>query len=197
MYVLSIMIAKRFPGIGGKKWFQLLAHYSMYIYLFHDPLEYVVLKIAFGHNWLLYRTGCLLYMGMRTAGVIAVSIFLGFVIEKGKRRLRERGWDVDKEGIITYILHWCQPDDWKYAIRQNFCNSSDKSEPLRIFSGRELTSGTWMCYTTYGSKRAENVRGYASASGMAAGRPYGTGRWDKTGDEEKVWNKEVEVIQEQ
>lgn len=87
MYVLSILIAKRFPGISRRKWFQLLAHYSMYIYLFHDPLEYVVLKIAFGHNWLLYRTGCLLYMGMRTAGVIGLSILLGMAVERMKK-----GW---------------------------------------------------------------------------------------------------------
>lgn len=51
------------------------------IYIFHDPLEYLVLKIFFDRKLLETNFGCYLYFFMRTIGVILISIVIGNFVE--------------------------------------------------------------------------------------------------------------------
>lgn len=85
MYLFCIVLEKKNRSLCERWGFRLLLKQSMRIYLFHDPLEYVVLFIAFGYNWLNSKLGCLAYMGMRLAGVIMVSIMIGSAIDVLKR----------------------------------------------------------------------------------------------------------------
>lgn len=51
-----------------------------YVYLFHDPLEYVVLRIFIGKELLSSGLGCIMYTFLRTIGVFVVSIVLGELV---------------------------------------------------------------------------------------------------------------------
>lgn len=62
-----------------------LSKYCIYIYIFHDPLEYVILKYAFYFDWLSNGYGVYLYFFLRTVGVFAVSLFMGVIITKIKQ----------------------------------------------------------------------------------------------------------------
>lgn len=62
--------------------FKLILRNSFYIYIFHDPLEYIVLRLAFDNNWLNTDIGCYIYWFLRIFGVIIVSIGLGECIKK-------------------------------------------------------------------------------------------------------------------
>ena len=87
VYLLCIVLVKKY-GFLCERWeFRLLLGHSMHIYLFHDPLEYAVLLISFTYGWLSSKLGCLAYMGMRTVGVIILSVVLGYIIDIMKKRL--------------------------------------------------------------------------------------------------------------
>lgn len=51
------------------------------IYLFHDPLEYIVLRIFFNRNLLSSSFGCYAYLFMRTVGVILISLFISSILD--------------------------------------------------------------------------------------------------------------------
>lgn len=51
------------------------------IYLFHDPLEYLVLRLFFNRNLLSHSFGCYAYLFMRTIGVILISLFISSILD--------------------------------------------------------------------------------------------------------------------
>ena len=81
VYLLCIILVKKYKSLCERWEFRLLLKHSMHIYLFHDPLEYAVLLIAFTYSWLSSRLGCLAYMGMRIVGVIILSVVIGYIVE--------------------------------------------------------------------------------------------------------------------
>ena len=62
-----------------------------YVYIFHDPLEYVVLKVLLPGGLLSTAWGCYAYVFCRTAGVFAVSMLLGEAV-LAVRRCAARLW---------------------------------------------------------------------------------------------------------
>lgn len=86
---IGIFATRQFPGLMKSKLMRVLLRNSFYIYLFHDPLEYIVLRFAFHFNWLSYNSGYVTYVFLRTAGVVIASIVLGEFIEKFKRTLKD------------------------------------------------------------------------------------------------------------
>jgi fucose 4-O-acetylase-like acetyltransferase len=73
-----------FTKVKNVRLYKLLIKDSMYIYLFHDPLEYIVLYITFRYELLTYSIGCIAYVFCRIIGVIIVSIVIGEIINKIK-----------------------------------------------------------------------------------------------------------------
>lgn len=72
---------------------QVLIRDLFYVYIFHDPLEYLVLKVFLSGDLLSTAWGCWAYMLCRTAGVFAVSMLLGEAVLALRRcaaRLREK-----------------------------------------------------------------------------------------------------------
>lgn len=51
-----------------------------YVYLFHDPLEYIVLKIFMSNEFLNYSIGCYVYTAFRIVGVFVISIIMGALV---------------------------------------------------------------------------------------------------------------------
>lgn len=62
--------------------FGLLLAYAFPIYLYHDPLEYAILRLSFEHGLLLSAPGVALYWLARTLGVTALSIGIGWLVRK-------------------------------------------------------------------------------------------------------------------
>lgn len=87
MYLLADLIYTYFYKIVNTELYNIVSRNAMFIYLFHDPLEYVCLKVAFHFNLLTYNWGCHLYLISRTIGVIIASILLGEAIASIKNRL--------------------------------------------------------------------------------------------------------------
>ncbi len=50
------------------------------VYLFHDPLEYVILRIFMTTTYLASAWGCYLYLFLRIIGVIVVSVLIGEIL---------------------------------------------------------------------------------------------------------------------
>lgn len=84
VYVVSELISRAYITIYDNKVFNLIARNLFYIYLFHDPLEYVVLKIFFSSEILIDPLFQLLYYLCRLVVIIVVSIALGEFIRRIK-----------------------------------------------------------------------------------------------------------------
>ena len=63
---------------------------SVYVYIFHDPMDYVILKYAFKYDWLSDGKMVYVYYFMRTAGVFIVSVLMGCVVSKLKECFRQK-----------------------------------------------------------------------------------------------------------
>jgi len=87
IFSVSVCILKLVPSLTGNNGYKVFLRNCFYIYIFHDPLEYVVLRIAFQHSWLTSSFGCYAYLFCRTAGVVLVSIVFGEAIIWAKRNL--------------------------------------------------------------------------------------------------------------
>ena len=77
IYSLAYLLDCIFRNIHQQKWWKVITRNLFYIYLFHDPLEYVVIRIFFGTNLLASPFGCIAYAFCRIVVVTAISILLG------------------------------------------------------------------------------------------------------------------------
>ncbi|NLL92245.1 MAG: acyltransferase [Ruminococcaceae bacterium] len=68
------------------------------IYIFHDPLHYIILRIFFENNLLTTNFGCYSYLFIRVIGVISVSILIGSIIDVLKRKVKSK---------VKYDTHSC------------------------------------------------------------------------------------------
>lgn len=86
---LSVVLSPLFQLIKNKY----SMHYNNFIkrlfdiYLFHDPLEYIVIRIFLNKNLLSTSIGCYAYLFMRTIGIILLSIMIGNIIEYVLKRI--------------------------------------------------------------------------------------------------------------
>ncbi|MBF1086300.1 acyltransferase family protein [Solobacterium sp.] len=86
---LSVVLSPLFQLIKNKY----SMHYNNFIkrlfdiYLFHDPLEYIIIRIFLNKNLLSTSIGCYAYLFMRTIGIILLSIMIGNIIEYVLKRI--------------------------------------------------------------------------------------------------------------
>jgi hypothetical protein len=93
-FLLADLIYHYFHKIVEFKLYKIILRNAMFIYLFHDPLEYICLKFSFQYNLLTFNWGCYLYLIIRTFGVIIISVLIGEIIRSVKRK------------IISYRLYY-------------------------------------------------------------------------------------------
>ncbi len=79
-----------FTKIGNTKMWDFMEKYSMNIYLYHDPLNYVILMLALKYNICSSLIGKILYVLARTIGVVIISIILAKIVNKIKTFAMER-----------------------------------------------------------------------------------------------------------
>lgn len=97
-YILSDLLDRIFKNITENRAWKFLVKNIFYVYIFHDPLEYIVLRVFIGKNLLASSYGCYLYTFCRIVVIFAVSLLLGDVVEKIKgilnRMLSDKPADV-------------------------------------------------------------------------------------------------------
>jgi len=83
IYSFSLMIT-RYTKITDSKVYDLINRNCMRIYLFHDPLNFPILFVAYKTGFLAYHWGCYLMYFLRTVGIASVSLALSVLIEQLK-----------------------------------------------------------------------------------------------------------------
>jgi fucose 4-O-acetylase-like acetyltransferase len=86
LYAVSRFLCNK-TKLTNTRLFKVLLRYSMFIYLFHDPLNYVVLKISSMNSWIITDWGCTGEVILRTVGVIVISTLLGVGVVWAKRKV--------------------------------------------------------------------------------------------------------------
>lgn len=79
-YLLAWMCDNYLRRVCSTKLWKILIKNLFYVYLFHDPLEYIVLKIFMSNEFLNYSIGCYVYTAFRIVGVFVISIIMGALV---------------------------------------------------------------------------------------------------------------------
>lgn len=86
-YLFADILDHYFNNISENRLWKIISRNLFYIYLFHDPLEYIVLRIFMNRNLLENAIGCVMYPTMRIVGVFVVSLLLGEIVTCMKRKI--------------------------------------------------------------------------------------------------------------
>ncbi len=86
IYIFSYWICK-IPHFMNFAFHKILLRNSMYIYLFHDPINFLILKWAIDYNVIITKIGAVSFFAARTVGTILISIVIGEFIELVKRKI--------------------------------------------------------------------------------------------------------------
>lgn len=79
-FLIADICGRVFRGFDSTKVFDILLRNSFSIYLIHDPINYIVLKIFFSYGFLKYKWGCVLYLLSRTILLICLCVLIGEII---------------------------------------------------------------------------------------------------------------------
>lgn len=82
----DILDRRGFEFTHSKKWDYFIRD-LFYVYIFHDPLNYLILRATFRLGILSSGVGCVLVVIARTAGVWVISSFMGDLISVLKRKI--------------------------------------------------------------------------------------------------------------
>lgn len=82
VYSFAFALCRPAFAVADSAVFKKLVRHTMNIYLFHDPLMYLILYFFIKEDLLVFSWGCGAYFFLRTAGVIIFSVFIGEVLEK-------------------------------------------------------------------------------------------------------------------
>ncbi len=85
--ILAYIADRCFKKVGQTKVYKVLVKYLFDIYLYHDPLEYLVLFCFFRWNIVSLNYGGYCLIIFRVLGVVALSIGMGCVVGKLKRQI--------------------------------------------------------------------------------------------------------------
>ncbi len=84
-YILSGLFDCLFAEISKNNVWKFIIRNLFYVYLLHDPMNYVVLRLFMGRNLLTSGVGCVAYILFRTVVIFAACVFLGEAISRLKK----------------------------------------------------------------------------------------------------------------
>lgn len=87
VYIVARICEELFERFTFTKIWKVLIRNLFAIYLFHDPLEYIIIKIFIDNNMLVTVGGCFLYTILRTVGVFGVSVIIGEIVSCVKNKV--------------------------------------------------------------------------------------------------------------
>lgn len=87
VYFIALAFCLFFPKKTEPTFVKKAADQTMNVYLFHDPLMFVILALfAANQSWLSIAGGGIYFL-CRTIGVIVMSVAIGYLIKKGKENV--------------------------------------------------------------------------------------------------------------
>lgn len=84
-FLLADILSRIFRKVSNKKIWKIVIRNLFYVYLLHDPMEYIVLRLFMGYNLLSSTTGCYLYTFTRTVIIFIISVIGGEIIRVLKK----------------------------------------------------------------------------------------------------------------
>ena len=89
IYLLADICNRKFKNISNNKIWKIVIRNLFFVYLFHDPLEYIILRIFMNSNIMRSAIGCIMYGLSRTVGVFIVCIIIGEFVSFIKKKWME------------------------------------------------------------------------------------------------------------
>lgn len=89
-YFLSDILSRLFSKVSQYKIWRIIIRNLFYVYLLHDPLEYIVLRVFMGRQLLSGALGCIMYVLSRTVIIFGGAIVAGELVTRAKEQLRAR-----------------------------------------------------------------------------------------------------------
>lgn len=86
-YLLADILDRIFVHVSEKKWWKVVTRNLFYIYLFHDPMNYLVLRFFMGRRLLETGFGCVMFTISRTCIIFIVSMILGEIVSYMKKKI--------------------------------------------------------------------------------------------------------------
>lgn len=84
-FLLADILSRALKNITKTNVWKIITRNLFYVYLFHDPLEYIALRLFIGRNWLTSSLGCYLYVFCRIVVIFIVSIIGGEIVRLFKK----------------------------------------------------------------------------------------------------------------
>ncbi len=79
-YLFSDLCDRFFKRATEYKLWKFIIRNLFYVYLFHDPMEYIVLRLFMGRGWLSSGMGCIAYTFCRTVGIFCLTLCMGEMV---------------------------------------------------------------------------------------------------------------------
>ncbi len=86
LLLLALLLFRIGGALANTKVWKFLIRNLFYVYLLHDPLEYLVLRLTFDRGLLSTAFGCWAYYGLRFPGIFVLCLFLGEGISRLKKK---------------------------------------------------------------------------------------------------------------
>lgn len=83
-YLLADICTRLFTSATGSLIWKVIVRNLFYVYIFHDPIEYIILKVSMEHRWLCSDIGCILYVMSRTVFAFGIGVLFGEIVSKCK-----------------------------------------------------------------------------------------------------------------
>lgn len=91
IYIISLVVTKKFyTKIESNYYISVLVKSSFTVYLLHDPLEYLVLKVSFSINLLASNIGVYIYLFLRTVGIYFVCVGLWMFYNRFRETIKSK-----------------------------------------------------------------------------------------------------------
>ena len=87
-YLLADLLDRLLPKISELPLWDLVIRNLLYVYLFHDPINYLILKLMVPGNLLCSAGGVILYVLMRTVILFAVCVLFGECVTILKKKMK-------------------------------------------------------------------------------------------------------------
>jgi hypothetical protein len=89
-WLLAALCAGLFAKCSGTRLFAAAARQLFCVYLLHDPLEHLLLRLFMENRLLATNTGCWAYLLGRTVGIFALCVAAGELWRLLKRNHKEK-----------------------------------------------------------------------------------------------------------
>lgn len=86
-YLIADICTRVFTKATDSLLWKVVVKNLFYVYIFHDPMEYIILKISMDHYWLCSDIGCVIYIISRTVLVFVLGVLFGEIVSKCKNSL--------------------------------------------------------------------------------------------------------------